>query len=128
MYNNIGEKIKTLASIVSIVGIAVCLIAGFLLISNDSFIGLLIMIAGPLFSVINSFFIYGFGILIENTTEIVEKLNSAKQTSETTDRIEKIKSLKEKGLITNEEYLEKIKHLWGVFYENQENNRHCSIT
>ena len=111
MYNNIGEKIKTAASIISIIGIIICLIVGFIFISDDSFVGLLIIIAGPLLFWIDGFFIYGFGVLVNNSIEIVEKLNSSEESNEINERIEKLKGLKEKGLITNEEYLEKIKHL-----------------
>ena len=69
-FQNIGKKIKTLAVIVSIVGVVVSIICGMTVMTGNAGVGLLIAILGSLASWVSSFFSYGFGELIEKTTEI----------------------------------------------------------
>ena len=69
-FQNIGKKIKTLAVIVSIVGVVVSIIFGMTVMTGNAGVGLLIAILGSLASWVSSFFTYGFGELIEKTTEI----------------------------------------------------------
>ena len=86
MFNNIGEKIKTLAIIITILGIVASVISGIAFIVSsivDSYdvsrlaagiiLGVLTMVVGSLLSWISSFLLYGFGELIENSTIIKEK-------------------------------------------------------
>ena len=78
MFDNIGRKIKVLAQAVCWVGIVLSIIIGLVVIvsaiASDTLIGFLygfiIMIVGSLASWVSSFFAYGFGELIEKTTEI----------------------------------------------------------
>lgn len=77
MFKNIGGKIKGLAKVICIIEIAASIVAGFDMMGsghNDAMVGmgLAVMIGGSLVSWIGSFFIYGFGELIENTTVIAE--------------------------------------------------------
>lgn len=77
MFKNIGGKIKGLAKVICIVGIAISVVAGISMIGsgyNGAMVGmgLAVMIVGSLVSWIGSFFAYGFGELIENTTVIAE--------------------------------------------------------
>ena len=77
MFKNIGGKIKGLAKVICIVGIAISVVAGIGMIGsgyNNAMVGmgLAVMIVGSLVSWIGSFFAYGFGELIENTTVIAE--------------------------------------------------------
>ena len=77
MFKNIGGKIKGLAKVICIVGIAISVVAGFGMICsgyNGAMVGMgfAVMIVGSLVSWIGSFFVYGFGELIENTTVIAE--------------------------------------------------------
>lgn len=77
MFKNIGGKIKGLAKVICIVGIAISVVAGIGMIGsgyNNAMVGmgLPVMIVGSLVSWIGSFFVYGFGELIENTTVIAE--------------------------------------------------------
>lgn len=81
MFKNIGGKIKKLAKVICYVGIAISVIAGIFMIgfgsssyNGDTMIvmGCVVMIVGSLVSWIDSFFAYGFGELIENTTVIAE--------------------------------------------------------
>ena len=81
MFKNSGGKIKGLAKVICYVGIAISVIAGIFMIgfgsssyNGDTMIvmGCVVMIVGSLVSWIDSFFAYGFGELIENTTVIAE--------------------------------------------------------
>lgn len=81
MFKNIGGKIKGLAQVICYLGIAISVIAGIFMIgfgsssyNGDTMIvmGCVVMIVGSLVSWIGSFFAYGFGELIENTTVIAE--------------------------------------------------------
>jgi len=112
MFNNIGKKIKgltqtlfwitTIAYIVS--GISLCAIDEDLIL-----IGLPLMIAGPFLSWIGSFFMYGFGELIDKACDIEKNTrgNSSGSTSQpvfNAERIEHLKNLLSRNLITEEEY------------------------
>lgn len=73
MFDNIGGKIKTLAIVLCGVGIVASFIGGIVTSGmNQSPWGMLVAVAGALASWILSFFIYGFGELIEKVTEIAE--------------------------------------------------------
>ena len=73
MFDDIGKKIKSLAVILCCVGIIVYILTAICMISfgsredEEAIItwGMIILIAGPLLSIINSFIIYGFGELID---------------------------------------------------------------
>ena len=66
MFGNIGGKIKAAATVFCWIGIIVCVVAGIVLISNDSpKTGLLILFGGPLASWLSSLAMYGFGELID---------------------------------------------------------------
>ena len=72
MFNNISEKIKTIAYIEVILGILASLTYGIILILDEDMflIGLLVMVVGFLASWASAIFIYGFGQLIENTDSL----------------------------------------------------------
>lgn len=81
MFKNIGGKIKDLAQVICYLGIAISVVAGIVMIgfcsssyNGDTMVvmGCVVMIVGSLVSWIGSFFAYGFGELIENTTVIAE--------------------------------------------------------
>lgn len=78
MFNNIGGKIKALASLFTWIGIIISLVIGLLFIFADSHgvvIGILIIVIGSLMSWISSWLLYGFGDLIENSSIIARKLS-----------------------------------------------------
>ena len=86
MFNNIGNKIKTYAEVVSWIGIIASVFTGIVIMTTSAefVLGLLICIIGSLLFWISSFFLYGFGQLIENTDILVGKLApDYKETSET---------------------------------------------
>ena len=79
MFENIGKKIKSLATILCWVGIIAYVIAAIITfyIDDDLIgIGFLLLIVGPLMSWVGSFFIYGFGELIDKTCDIAKNTRS----------------------------------------------------
>lgn len=118
MFNNVGRKIKNIAGLICGLGIVASFIAAMIvavIISNlgagiTVLVFFLIIIAGIIVSWLSSIFIYGFGELIEKTTEVAENTKSLKTSEGSTDVKEKLEILekcKEKGLIYEDEYLEK---------------------
>lgn len=83
MFENIGGKIKKLASTLTVIGILASILIGFIIIIMGSqseemgatfaWIGILVMIFGSLMSWLSSFLLYGFGELVESN-EIMKKL------------------------------------------------------
>jgi len=86
MFTNIGKKIKGLAKFICWVGIIFSVIGGILQIVNgvkeatangvspvgQIVLGVIIIVGGFLISWIGSFFMYGFGELIDKTADIAE--------------------------------------------------------
>lgn len=81
MFSNIGGKIKTLAMVLTCIGIIASVSAGISMLATGDedlvLIGILIAAFGSIVSWVSSFVLYGFGQLIENTDELVK--NSKKQ-------------------------------------------------
>ena len=79
MFNNVGRKIKFLAEVLCYIGIGLSIISGICLIVKGSewhpvFVvcGVVFLVFGGLWAWIFSLFIYGFGELIEKSTEIAD--------------------------------------------------------
>ena len=111
MFENIGSKIKALAKVICWVGIILSLIIGIIMLASGgdvgSGVGLVVIIVGCLGSWIGSFFTYGFGELIEKTTEIAENTKSFNSSNVgTDDKLELLEKWKAQGLIDEDEYLE----------------------
>jgi hypothetical protein len=120
MYRNIGKKIKILAQVIAWIGIISSIISGFYFwgLSAESrdngamliVAGFATMIGGSLLSWISSFVLYGFGELIDKTTEIA--INTAKEASsgslaskmENDEKMKTLISWKENKLISEEEF------------------------
>lgn len=86
MFENIGGKIKTLAEIICWIGIAGSIVAGFLILMStegSTLSGIFLLLGGPLFSWIGSFVLYGFGELIEKTSEIARNTYDCERKMET---------------------------------------------
>lgn len=91
MFDNIGSKIKTVATTIAWLGIIGSIIIGIIIIAeaNDSYYpsatetlsGWLVIIVGSLSSWVSSFTLYGFGQLIENTDIISAEFESIKRTA-----------------------------------------------
>ncbi len=109
MFNNVGAKIKAIAKVAAWIGIAVCLIYGFVMLvsmENMALIGLLIMTVGSLVSWISALVLYGFGELIENSNIIANKKNT--DVPKTSAKDKTLEKWRNDGLITEEEYRSKI--------------------
>ena len=84
MFDNIGKKIKSLASILCWVGIIAYVIAAIIMIAigvdeyEDGLtaFGVILLFVGPLMSWISSFFMYGFGELIDKACDIEKNTRS----------------------------------------------------
>ena len=75
MFDNIGGKIKTLAQVITWIGILASIISGIAIMTIDDemiFVGLMVMIFGALSSWVSSFVLYGFGQLVENSDKLVK--------------------------------------------------------
>ena len=73
MYENVGANIKVFAKISAVIEAIAAFITGIRLISLDEDLigaGFLVMIIGPILALIISWFVYGFGQLIENSDVI----------------------------------------------------------
>ena len=99
MFNNIGGKIKGLAKFLCWLGIILSVIIGVIMIiaaassrsyTFDSYgekitlstggsivAGILIIVFGSLASWIGSFFMYGFGELVENSKKVADKVSKS---------------------------------------------------
>lgn len=76
MFENIGEKIKVLAKVLTGVGIAICTILGIRLITSDRVvIGFLVILLGIPVSWAASFVLYGFGELVDSCQTIARQLS-----------------------------------------------------
>lgn len=116
MYDNISGKIKILAKVEFIVGSILSVIAGIALMFQSESLFLLSLLeiaAGVLLAWVASWFIYGFGELIEKTCDIARNTygserKSSAQSKVDDERIGKIERLRSEGLITEEEYQQAI--------------------
>ena len=80
MFENIGGKIKTLAKVLTFLGIGLSVAMGFVLIVGEDYIAGLITIAvGVLVSWISSFVLYSWGEVVEDVKrqrEVQESISS----------------------------------------------------
>ena len=83
MYDNISEKIKSLAGATFALGAFMSIILGVWLISIEHTItvplGIIIIVVGPVASWASSWMIYGFGELIENTSDLKSSVQPQKK-------------------------------------------------
>ena len=82
MFDNIGTKIKNLATIITVLGAIVSFISGIIVMVIISWwLGLIIIVCGCLFCWIGSFFVYGFGEIIDKLNDISNDLTDKKRLS-----------------------------------------------
>ena len=117
MYDNIGGKIKILAKVLCIIVAILEFVYGIILLEDQTIIGVLLMIVGPIMAWISSWMLYGYGELIEKTTSIDynvraisrnvrrDENKSEVQIKAEAERINKLENMRAQGLITEEEYL-----------------------
>lgn len=122
MYNGIGKKIKNLTLFIVLVEILVSICVGIAITyylrssyftEELSFLGLLVGFLGIIASWISGFFLYGFGELIDQTTQINTRQKLEKDEKDISAKIEKLNQWKQNGLIDEEDYNKKIKELRG---------------
>ena len=73
MFNNIGKKIKTVTVVLLVILCVACFVSGIVICVAIGVWGLYLAFLCPIALLISSFFAYGFGELIENTTKIIKK-------------------------------------------------------
>ena len=116
MFENIGGKIKGLAKAAFIVVAIAAAIIGIALIASDEDLivtGLLVIVLGSFIAWVSSWFLYGFGELIDNTCEIARNTRGGERKSEVQarvdyERVSELEKLRSQGLITEEEYQQAI--------------------
>lgn len=90
MFNHVGRKIKKLVKILCLIEIALFVIGGIVIMFVTTnvvgplgiLIGILVAGLGSFFSWIGSFFIYGFGELVENSTVIAKRMQARENRAE----------------------------------------------
>lgn len=114
MFKNIGKKIKLLAQIVTWIQIVIYFVLAMALLDDMPLLGLAILIIGIGLAWLSSFLLYGFGQLIDNTDKLV-KLTINPENLEHVyideNTLSELKKWREAGLITEEEYQQKIKEI-----------------
>ena len=121
-FSNIGKKIKTLAKVIFVILLIALPILGIVsIVDGDVLYGCIMLILGPVIAWIASWFLYGFGELIDKVSDIeyntrgertvheiktkgISQSPSQSKMSEDNSKISKIEKLREKYLITEEEY------------------------
>ena len=108
MYDNIGRKIKGLARATFIIlTIAAVIVAIALIAEVEPWIGVLVLLLGPVIAWLSSWVLYGFGELVEKSCEIAQNVCNGKNTNSVRtafERTAKIERLRSQGLISEEEY------------------------
>lgn len=75
LFNNVGAKIKKWAMIACVLGTALCLLLGLILICLDAgSAGVLLIFIYPIIIWLSSLFTYGFGQLVENSDKMRKAL------------------------------------------------------
>lgn len=121
-FNDIGNKIKKIAEIYFKVMTVLYWIAAvvFIIVAIVEDWGIWLLIAlgsallGPVLAWFSAVPLYGFGELITKTTEVARNTRGGEAKSEAQnmkddERIAELEKLRAEGLITEEEYKEKIK-------------------
>ena len=87
MFENVGGKLKAIASVFTFIGITASAILGILAMVNEEefFAGLFIIAAGSFLSWISSLGLYAFGELVENSTIIATKISRMESYSHKTE-------------------------------------------
>ena len=87
LFENVGGKLKTLAMIYSVIGIVVSIIGCIILFAEELVgAGFLVLIFGPIVSVITSYGLYAYGELTENSNIIAKHLYRKKTDDAAADK------------------------------------------
>lgn len=88
MFNEIGKKIKGVASAVCWIQVAIYAIVGIIIMTTTEelvIVGLLIIVVGGLFAWLSSITLYGFGELIDKVCSIEKTINAEKYQKQPTN-------------------------------------------
>ncbi len=129
MFKNIGKKIKTLAKIIfwliMLIGISLAIILFVMAGSAQPWeenaitvyiiLGIFSIVISFITAIFSSYFMYGFGELIDKTCDIEKNTRGAhphmkESTKLNPSRNEKLDNLLAQGLITEEEYQNALAH------------------
>ena len=89
MFENIGSKIKGVARVFFIIGCIISVLAGFILMTNTSYIilGYVVILVGILLSWLSTILLYGIGQLVENSDICAELMSqNAIEKNESSDK------------------------------------------
>lgn len=122
MYDNIGRKIKNLAEAIFIIATILAVIMGIaltFLLEDIFYVGLIVLVVGPIVAWISSWLLYGFGELVDKVCDIERNTRGEKGKSEAQlkvdyEKIREIEKLRSQGLITEEEYQQAIQKVQEV--------------
>ena len=117
MFDNIGSRIKKIATNIHWIGAIISIILGIILIVIDAnmpsynrglftILGLFVIICGFFISWILSCCLYGYGELIHKTSNIEAYLcqKDLKSNAEDMERLQDLHQLRQRGVISQEEY------------------------
>jgi hypothetical protein len=116
MFDNPGKLIKGWAKAICYVGIAISVIYGIIVLNRYSYegynnfenemvwMGLIIMVGGSIVSWVCALLIYGFGELVENSTEIHHKIKRVVTLLESENTEQKCLAMDEERKIDGESH------------------------
>ena len=126
MYDNIGKKLKGFAKTIFAICLIASVIGGIAIMAIDgdlAIIGIIVMAVGILVSWISTWFLYGFGEIVDKVCDIEKNtrnggfvktssaasdIKSQVQAQIDNERIQKLENLRAEGLITEEEFQEAV--------------------
>ena len=108
MYDNIGAKIKGLSKAIFIIETIVSVIVG-IMVYNEGwiYIGVIVMMVGPIVAWLLSWLLYGFGELIDKTCDIArivhgDEINSKIKPKVNSEKVDNNEELNSQSVITEE--------------------------
>ncbi len=107
--NNIGKKLKGFVKVIFGIEVVIALILGFVALEDSDGLSLLYALIGILIAWLSTWFLYGFGEIIDKLTDIEKNtrngsVKSDVQTQVDNKRTAKLEKLRSQGLIDEEEY------------------------
>ena len=126
---NIGQKIKSLATVTAVVGVGCSIVLAIIIFATGEdeliFPGFIVAIVGSISSWVSSILIRGFGQLVENSDKLVaanpavassptvrtspSKVSTVAPTTE--DKLRTLNYWRDQGIITEEDYLRQVEKL-----------------
>ena len=109
MYEKIGEKIKGLAIATFIVEVIASVIIGIVFLADGEWMGILILFCGPIVAWVSSWFLYGFGEIIDKLCDIEQNPRGGQSKTKSIDKEAADKSNREAEIKAKRKAEEKIK-------------------